>query len=97
MFEDVKQMFEEDYQAYRAAMDEMHMHNVYVDAAKYVDDYGIDMFLKQLQSYVDNPAQSMLTQRCVEWIDGDYNTQLRNKKAADWIRLNAELHDDGIR
>jgi predicted GTPase len=96
MFEDVKEMFEEDYNQYRLAMDEMHLHNVCVDASKYINEYGIDMFLKRLVTYVDNPAQSMLTQRCVEWLDSDYNTQLRNKKAAQWIRLCAEEHD-GIR
>lgn len=90
MIEDI----EEDYAAYRAAMEEMHMHNVYVDAAKYVDSYGIDLFLKHLVTYTDNPAQSMLTQRCIEWVDSEHNRQLRNTKAAEWIRLNAELHDD---
>ena len=91
MFEDVKEMFQEDYENYRAIMEEMHMHNVYVDAAKYVDSYGIDRFLKYLVTYTDNPAQTMLTQRCIEWLDEEANRQLRNQKTANWIRLNSEI------
>jgi len=84
---------ERDYDEYRAMMEELHMHNVYVDAAKYCDSYGIVKFLKQLQAYVDNPAQSMLVQRCVEFMNEEQNRELRNAKAAKWIRLNMELND----
>jgi hypothetical protein len=84
---------EEDYAAYREAMEAAHFHHALADCGRYVNDYGIDKLLKRLVTYVDNPAQAMLTQRCIEWIDGDYNRQLRNKKAADWIRLNEEIND----
>lgn len=84
---------ERDYDEYRAMMEELHMHNVYVDAAKYTDSYGIVKFLKQLQSYVDNPAQSMLVQRCVEYMGEEQNRDLRNTKAAKWIRLNMDIND----
>lgn len=87
---------EEDYAAYREAMEAAHLHSALASCAEYVDQHGIDLLLKRLVTYVDNPAQSMLTQRCIEWLCSDYNSQLRNKKAAEWIRLNAELHDDGI-
>lgn len=89
MTEDIAQ----DYEEYRAVMEEMHMHNVLSSASEYVNDYGIDRFLRLLQTYIDSPAQSMLTQRCIEWLENDYNTQLRNKKAAEWIRLNADEHE----
>ena len=93
MFEDVKELFEEDYNQYRLAMDEMHLHNVCVDASKYINEYGIDMFLKRLVTYVDNPAQSMLVQRCVEYMNEEQNRELRNTKTAKWIRLNMDLND----
>ena len=89
MIEDI----EHDYQEYRAMMEELHMHNVYVDAAKYVDSYGIARFLKHLVTYNDNPAQSMLMQRCIEYMDKEENTELRNKRAAKWIRLNMDIND----
>jgi len=84
---------ERDYNEYRSMMEELHMHNVYVDAAKYVDSYGIVKFLKHLVTYTDNPAQTMLTQRCVEYMEEEQHRDLRNTKAAKWIRLNMEMND----
>lgn len=84
---------QEDYDSYREAMEAAHFHHALSDCGQFVTDYGIDKFLKRLVVYVDNPAQAMLTQRCIEWIEGAYNQQLRNKKAADWIRLNEEIND----
>lgn len=84
---------EYDYQEYRAMMEELHMHNVYVDAAKYSDSYGVIHFMKHLVTYIDNPAQQMLLQRCIEFMNEEQNRDLRNTAAAKWIRLNMDLND----
>lgn len=84
----------EDYEQYREVMEQMSNHFVFVDAAKYVDSYGVDKFLKHLQTYVDSPQQSMLLQRSIEFMSGSSNDLLRNSDAAQWIRANVEINDD---
>jgi hypothetical protein len=61
-------------------MEESYLHGVLSGAAEYVDTYGLDVLLKNLSTYTNNPQQTLLISRCIDFVNDNMNNILRNSR-----------------